>query len=99
MKVKEATDKIRARGGDVVFVRTPSSGLTWEKEQQFFPRDQYWDKILSITKCKGIYFMDYPETDHFICPEFSHLTPADAIPYTRHLAKVLREEMGWRFAK
>jgi hypothetical protein len=98
-EVKKATDRIIARGGDVVFVRTPSSGAFWEREQKGFPREQYWDKILSTTGCKGIYFKDYPETDHYICPELSHLSPADAIEYTKHLARTLQNEIGWKFPK
>ncbi len=95
--VKTSTDKIRARGGDVVFVRTPSSGLFWKREQMGYPREQYWERILQTTGCKGIHFADDPATDHYICPEFSHLTPEDAIDYTRHLIRHLRDDCGWQF--
>lgn len=96
--VKTATDKIKARGGEVVFVRTPSSGPFWEREQKGFPRDAYWERILSTTGCKGIHFMDDPATDHYICPEWSHLTPDDAIDYTKHLIRNLQKSAGWTFA-
>lgn len=96
--VKIATEKIISRGGQVVFVRTPSSGPFWNKEQEGYPRAQYWERILLTTGCKGIHFMDDPATDHYICPEFSHLTPSDAIDYTRHLIRHLREDCGWQFS-
>ena len=96
-EVKKATDQIKARGGEIVFVRTPSSGRSWEGEQKGFPRDQYWEKILVVTGCPGIHFMDDPATDHYICPENSHLAPADAIDYTHHLVRFLREGAGWTF--
>ena len=98
MKVKADVDRIVARGGKVVFVRTPSSGPYWAGEQKGYPREQYWDRILATTQMPGIHFMDYPETNHYACPEFSHLKPADAMDYTRHLIAQL-ESNGWSFPR
>jgi hypothetical protein len=83
--VKDAVDKIRARGGEVVFVRTPSSGVMLGVEQHVFPRARCWDPLLAATHCQGIYYTDYDATSHFVCPEWSHLSPEDAIKYTRAL--------------
>ena len=94
--IKQCVDKIKGRGGDVIFVRTPSSGPYWEGEQAAFKREKYWDVLLTYTDCKGIHFKDYKETDHFICPEWSHLSPKDAIVYTKHFITAL-EEKGWSF--
>lgn len=95
--VKIAVDKIEVRGGEIIFVRTPSSGPYWEKEQEVYPREKYWNKLLEYTMQPGIHFNDYPETDHYVCPEFSHLTPADAIDYTLHFIDQVREKTGWKF--
>ena len=95
--VKAATDKIKARGGKIVFVRTPSSGPFLTGEQMVFPREKYWDRLLAFTGTKGIHFMDDPATDHYICPEFSHLTPADAVDYTKHLIRTLQTDHNWQF--
>jgi hypothetical protein len=81
--VKRDVDKIKARGGQILFVRTPSSGPYRAAEVKRYPKTAYWDRLLAMTGCKGIYFTDYPETSHFVCPEWSHLTPADAIVYTK----------------
>jgi len=94
--IKHSVDQIKNRGGDVIFVRTPSSGPFWEGEQVGFPREKYWEVLLSYTGCKGIHFKDYKETDHFVCPEWSHLSPQDAISYTKHFITAL-EEKGWSF--
>jgi hypothetical protein len=91
-EVRVNVDKIRARGGRVVFVRTPSTGPMGEGEKMAYPRDKYWDQLLAYTKAPGIHFSDYPETASLICPEWSHLSPKDAIRYTHHLVKVLREK-------
>ncbi|MEO5907460.1 MAG: hypothetical protein ABIQ11_12085 [Saprospiraceae bacterium] len=95
--VKIAIDKIEARGGKVLFVRTPSSGPFWAGEQQGYPRENYWDKLLEYTNTPGIHFMDHPATNHYICPEFSHLTPSDAIDYTQHFIQILKDDHGWQF--
>jgi hypothetical protein len=93
--VRSDVDKIKSRGGKVLFVRTPSSGPFRAAEVVGFPRTAYWDRLLKLTDCQGIYFTDYPATANFVCPEWSHLCPTDAIVYTKSLVKALREEKGW----
>ena len=93
-EVAEAVKKIQTRGGRVIFVRTPSSGPMEEGEQKGFPRATYWDPLLATANTRGIHYKDYPETASFICPEWSHLSPKDAVVYTTHLIEQLREH-GW----
>ncbi len=95
--IKNDIGKIKARGGQVIFVRTPSSGPFLMGEKMGYPREKYWDKLLAATNCPGIHFEDYPALANFQCPEFSHLKPSDAIVYTKNLIKILAEEKGWRF--
>jgi hypothetical protein len=95
--VKADIDKIKARGGQVLFIRTPSSGPFLAGEQQGFPREKYWEKLLAVTDCPGIHFMDYESLAHFSCPEFSHLTPADAMKFTTSFVQILEKDKGWKF--
>lgn len=97
--IKMAVDKIKARGGQVVFVRTPSSGDFMMGENRFFPREKYWDRILSVTGCPGIHFADHPAIANFVCPEASHLSRSDAVVFTKNFIKILSEEKGWKFQK
>lgn len=97
--VKKSVDKIRARGGKVIFVRTPSSGPFLMGEKKGYPREHYWNRLLAYTNCTGIHFEDYPVMAHFACPEFSHLSQEDAIVFTKEFIRILKEEKGWRFAK
>jgi hypothetical protein len=97
--VRLCLDKIRSRGGQVIFVRTPESGPMQVAASSSHPRNLYWNRLLLYSQCEGIHYMDYPATDHFICPEWSHLSPTDAIAYTKHLAWILQEEKGWQFNK
>ncbi len=95
--VKARVDKIRSRGGQVLFVRTPSSGPFWMGEQHGFPREKYWNRLLTFTGTPGIHFTDYPAIAHFVCPEWSHLTPKDAISFTTQFVSLLQEK-GWTFS-
>jgi len=89
--VKNDIDKIKARGGNVVFVRTPSSGTVFKGEKMGLPREIFWNRLLKETNCKGFYFADYPVLANMICPEESHLSPQDAIVYTQQLVTQLGE--------
>lgn len=92
LAIKQSVDKIKARGGEIIFVRPPSSGPYWQGENKAFPRNVYWDKLLAITKSPGIHFKDYPAISSFVCPEFSHLSPKDAIVFTEHFVRILNEK-------
>ena len=97
--VKTDIDKIKSRGGQVIFVRTPSSGPFLMGEKMAYPRGKYWDRLLAVTGVPGIYFEDYPAIAHFVCPEFSHLKRADAVVFTKNIIHILETEKGWNFRK
>ena len=97
-EIKDGVDKIRARGGKVVFVRMPCSGAYLESETAAYPRDQYWEPLLKYTETPGIHYSDYPAIANFTCPEWSHLHPRDVVTFTTELVRILRDEKGWEFA-
>ena len=88
---RQAVAKIRARGGDVVFVRAPSAGKVHERESKQVPRDQTWDRLLRETGAFGIHFEDYPEMRGLEIPEWSHLSRDSAMRFTRAYVGILRE--------
>ncbi|RTL59191.1 MAG: hypothetical protein EKK37_12900 [Sphingobacteriales bacterium] len=92
--IKTSVDKIKARGGKVIFVRPPSSGGYRAAERKFFPREAYWDKLLAATSIEGIHYEDYPVLAKLTCPEESHLKQSDAKVFTSELIKILKEK-GW----
>jgi hypothetical protein len=94
--VKAATDKIRARGGQVLFVRTPSGSPYREAEQKYYPRALYWDRLLTHTQTPGIHYEDYPVLSKYTFPEWSHLTPPDAVTFTRDLIQIIQDKTGWK---
>jgi len=95
--VKADVAKIKARGGEVIFTRTPSNGFFLMAEQHMYPRPAYWDRLLKETSCKGIYYADYPAMASLQCPEFSHLTPKDAVVFTTALVSILKQDKWLSF--
>jgi hypothetical protein len=88
---RQAVKTIRARGGEVVFIRAPSAGLYYEAEQLGAPRARTWDRLLRETGAFGIHFEDYPEMQNLEVPEWSHLSRESATRFTRAYVGVLRE--------
>ncbi|HZZ76199.1 MAG TPA: hypothetical protein VFE04_09745 [Puia sp.] len=90
--VKMDVDKIKARGGQVLFIRTPSDGMYRVTEAKYYPKAEYWDRLLALTGCKGIYYADYPATANLHCVEWSHLKPTDGILYTKAFIQEMQEK-------
>jgi hypothetical protein len=88
--VVAAVQKLRARGGRIVFVRLPYSGGLKALEDRDTPRAQTWDPLLKGTAAPGIYYEDYPELNGFNCPEWSHLSAGDSVEFSRRLVPHLR---------
>lgn len=87
--------RIRARGGEVVWVRPPSTGPILEIERARYPRPGVWDKLVHDSGSFGIYFEDYPNMRNFLCPDWSHLSKASAISFTDDYVRVLRDRVQW----
>ncbi len=82
IRAKAAVDKIRARGGDVVFLRPPSSADLRAIEDSHLPRARGWDALLAYTHTKGIHADDLPMAQGLVLPEGSHLSQACATVFT-----------------
>lgn len=88
-----AVEKIRARGGKIVFVRFPHSGGLKEIEDKITPREQTWEPLLQMTHVPGIYYSDFPELSGFNCPEWSHLSAGDSVEFSKRLVPHLRDAL------
>lgn len=82
VRTKAAVEKIRARGGDVIFLRPPSSTDIRAIEDSHLPRARGWDALLAYTHTQGIHADDLPMAQGLILPEGSHLTQACATVFT-----------------
>jgi len=87
-------NKLRARGGRIIFVRFPNSGELKALEDRLSPRERTWDPLIKSTGAPGIYYSDYPELSGFNCPEWSHLSAGDSVEFTKRLVPHLRTALG-----
>ena len=85
--------KLRARGGKVVFIRFPFTGELKKIEDNGTPRTGPWDRIIRESGAPGIYFEDHPELI-FDCPEWSHLSGPDSVEFTKRLVPHLRAALA-----
>jgi hypothetical protein len=88
-RVSSQVARIRARGGEVVFVRMVSSGAVKRIEDERYPRAVYWDQLLQRTGAQGLSFEDVPALARFECPEDSHLDARATPEFTRLLGQEL----------
>ena len=91
--------KIRARGGDVAFIRFPSSGPVYADESRGFPRRLAWEPFLARTQTAGVNFADYPQLQGYWLPEWSHMAAEDAPRFTRALAPIVSRETRLTFRR
>jgi len=79
----KAVAAIRARGGEVVFVRPPSDIRLRVNEEAQVPKAEGWDALLRNTRAVGVHNDDLPpQVRRLIMPEWSHLNRACATVFT-----------------
>ena len=88
--------RIRERGGEVVFIRPPSSDWFREFENRAVPRERVWEPIVATAGAVGVHFEDHPELSDVRTPEWSHISSRDKARWTRSLARILKERMEER---
>ncbi|MET6991190.1 hypothetical protein [Sediminicola arcticus] len=82
-------EKFKARGGNLILIRCPSSGGLRAGENQVLPRKYFWDNLVEQTNVQAYHFEDYEQLKHLKCPEWSHLSAEDARYFTTELAKIM----------
>lgn len=76
---------IQDRGGQVVFVVMPASGMVRDIEQRRYPRPRFWDRLVAQTSARTVHFEDFPALRDFVCPDGSHLDYRDQVRFTAAL--------------
>jgi hypothetical protein len=92
-KTAEHIAAIQSRGGKVVFVRLPVTGPLVEREEQLAPRAATWDRLVRENGVPAIDFVQYADLRAFDCPEWSHLSAADSVEFTRRLVPYLQQAL------
>jgi hypothetical protein len=78
----EAVRRIRARGGDVIFIRPPDAPEIRAVEEKRLPKVKGWDALLAGTHAQGIHADDLPQAQNLVVPEWSHLSRKCATVFT-----------------
>jgi hypothetical protein len=84
-------ESVRAHGGEVVFVRPPSTGFYPLMEERRLPRTKGWDALLAAAAVRGLHADDDPRMDDLYLPELSHLSRACATVYTDMYVRALAQ--------
>ena len=87
----ESVRIIRARGGDVIFIRPPSAPELRVNEDKSLPRSLGFDRLLTGTQSKGIHADDLPMARNLVLPEWSHLSRKCATVFTDAYVRRLTE--------
>ena len=90
-RAKAAVDKIRARGGEVVFVRPPSAPELRVNEEAQVPKAVGWDHLLRNTHSVGVHADYLANAQQLTLPEWSHLNRACATVFTDAYVRQLSE--------
>ncbi|WP_431159374.1 hypothetical protein [Winogradskyella poriferorum] len=88
----ELAEKFKARGGNLILLRCPSSGFFKEVEAKGFPRNEYWDPLVEQVGAKAYHYDDYPQFRDLFLPEWSHLATEDAQFFTREFIGILKKD-------
>ena len=78
-------DMIEARGGEVVYVRFPTSGISHVFEEKVLPKSECWDKFAQYTDSVTIHYKEFER--EYVCPDDTHLDWHDASSFTLDLVK------------
>jgi hypothetical protein len=87
--LRELVMAIRSRGGDVVFVAMPTSGMIRKIDEKRYPRTAFLDILKKETGSRLINSADEPSLQLFTCPDGSHLDFRDRTGFTSALARLL----------
>ena len=87
--IRNFVSAIKARGGKVMFVVMPTSGMVREIDEKRYPRVLFWDRFVQEVGAPALRSADSPTLKDFTCPDGSHLDLRDRANFTRALSRSL----------
>jgi hypothetical protein len=88
-RVDQFVGMLQSRGGDAVFVRLPSSGERKQLEDEYHPKELYWDRFVPMTVAQCVHYKDISENVNVVCQDGSHLSGPQSVQFTRALCREL----------
>jgi hypothetical protein len=86
-RVLRLASLLESRGGELVLVGLPACGASRELEERYYPRSEYWDRLVDGSGVRAILAYDHAELTEFSCADGSHLDYRDVPAFTRALAR------------
>lgn len=80
---------IEQRGGRVIFLVMPRSGMVQEADLKRFPRATFWNEFIRQVGAPSVNVADYPALSAFQCPDGSHLDYRDRSRFTEALINAI----------
>lgn len=87
--IRDYVSAIKERGGRVLFVALPTSGLVREIEERRYPKKHFWDRFAEEIGVPALRSGDSPALRKFTCPDGSHLDMRDRPEFTQALSRAL----------
>ncbi|MAZ73783.1 MAG: hypothetical protein CMC70_11635 [Flavobacteriaceae bacterium] len=84
-------EKFKARGGNVILLRSPSDGFFEDLEEMITPRPEFWEELVRKANTPAYHYKDYESLNGFETIEWSHLSAKDADRFTENFVKILLE--------
>jgi hypothetical protein len=84
-RMRAATEAIEARGGKVLLVVMPTSGLVRESDEKLFPPDRFVNHVIPWAGRRFIDASASPRFSRYRCPDGSHLDRRDRAGFTDDL--------------
>jgi hypothetical protein len=88
-EAKAWVEKIRQRGGSVIFYSSPISGLRRQVEEDTYPRAQFWNRLAESTGAHTLHADDVPALKAIALPDESHVDYRNKRAYTDALIDAL----------
>lgn len=98
-EIEDWISKIQQRGGQVVWLRLPTADAHWDLDEQYYPREQYWDPFVASSSALAVHARDIPGVETFDLPDTSHLDYRDSPAFTTLLFGYLEQQWPGLFAK
>lgn len=81
-EIDDFVRRIRSRGGEVVFVRMPSSGTRLAIEEDLYAKADFWDRFSHDISGRWLHFTELAGITGLKCPDESHLDFRDVQLFT-----------------
>lgn len=88
----EDAKKFKDKGGNLILLYCPASGMFKDGEAQHFSTTEFWDPLINETEATGYHYEDYDQFKNLECPEWSHLSAIDARFFTTKLVQIMKAD-------